>query len=235
MLGAEGRVVASDLAERLGVSLDTVRRDLDALDAAGALRRVRGGALPLVRVQRDFAARRHDDPAGKDALAAAGASLLPPAGVVCVAGGTTLLSLARRWPAGFGGTVVTTSPDVALALPPGVEVVLPGGRLHPQARTLVGAETVEALRGVRADVCVLGACSIDPERGLGIVPREEAQVMAAMVAGAARTIAVAGAAKVGHADAFQVAPAGALSVLVTDAPPAATAPFEALGVEVVRP
>ncbi len=228
-------MVASELAERLGVSLDTVRRDLEALDAAGALRRVRGGALPVVRVERDFTARRAEDPAGKDALAAAAAALLPPAGVVCVAGGTTLLSLARRWPASFAGTVVTTSPDVALALPAGVEVVLPGGRLHPEARTLVGAETVEALRAVRADVCVLGACTIDPEHGLGIVPREEAQVMAAMVAGSARTVAVAGAAKVGRADAFQVAPAGALSALVTDAAAAATAPFEALGVQVVRP
>src|SRR4051794_14280513 len=46
LLNEEGRVLASDLAPRLGVSLDTVRRDLDGLATVGALRRVHGGALP---------------------------------------------------------------------------------------------------------------------------------------------------------------------------------------------
>ncbi len=227
--------MASDLAARLGVSDDTVRRDLDDLAAAGAIRRVRGGALPPAPPGGRYADRRDVDVAAKDRLALAAASLLPRTGVVAVGGGTTLLALARHWPEDFAGTVVTVSPDAALALPPTVEVVLPGGRLHPDARTLVGADTVEAVRAIHADVCVLGACSLHPEAGLGADHRDEAQVMAAMLAGAARVVVVAAGAKLGTAAPFVVAPPEAVHVLITDAGEATTAPWRARGVEVRRP
>jgi DeoR/GlpR family transcriptional regulator of sugar metabolism len=232
VLATEGRVVATDLAARLRVSLDTIRRDLQELEDAGALRRVRGGALPVAA---RFTERRGIDAPAKEALAELAARLIPSTGVVAVAGGTTLLALARHWPSAFGGTVVTTSPDLALALPPRVEVVLPGGRLHPEARTLVGADAVDALRRVRADLCLLGACSLHPEAGLGAVHREEAQAMGAIATGAGRVAVVAAAAKLEATSPFTVAPAEALDALVTDAPAAAVAPWAARGVEVLQP
>jgi DeoR/GlpR family transcriptional regulator of sugar metabolism len=232
VLATEGRIVATDLAARLRVSLDTIRRDLQELEDAGALRRVRGGALPIAP---RFAERRELDAPAKDALAEIAARVIPATGVVAVAGGTTLLALARHWPSTFAGTVVTTSPDLALALGPRVEVVLPGGRLHPEARTLVGADAVDALRRVRADLCLLGACSLHPEAGLGAVHREEAQAMGAIATGAARVAVVAAAGKLEARSPFTVAPPGAVDVLVTDAPDAAVAPWAALGVEVLRP
>src|SRR6188472_4737170 len=76
-LGAEGKVRASDLAPRLGVSLDTVRRDLQELADAGALRRVHGGALPpAVPGPPAFSARRPDEPAAKAAIARAAVGLV---------------------------------------------------------------------------------------------------------------------------------------------------------------
>src|SRR3954452_10913515 len=82
LLGEEGRLVASDLAPRLGVSLDTVRRDLDDLATAGALRRVHGGALPPPPSPRRFVARRDRDRAAKRAIAAVAAPLVEPHSVV---------------------------------------------------------------------------------------------------------------------------------------------------------
>src|SRR3954454_11808054 len=160
LLDEQGRVVASDLAPHLGVSLDTVRRDLDGLATAGALRRVHGGALPASTSPRRFVDRRDSDLAAKRAIAEVAVALVEPHSVVLLGGGTTILELARSLPASLEATVVTTAPDVAVVLLEhgGLEVVLLGGPVHPDTRTVLGGEAVDALRGLRADTCLLGAC-----------------------------------------------------------------------------
>jgi DeoR/GlpR family transcriptional regulator of sugar metabolism len=239
-LAAEGRVYASELAARLAVSLDTVRRDLQELDDAGCLRRVRGGALPrATAVPAAFEQRRERARAAKGAIASAAAAPLLRAGeVVLLGGGTTLLELARRLPADARGTVITTSPDVALELVgrPEVEVVVAPGRLLADTRTVVGADAVAALRGIAADVCVLGTCSLDAEHGLSLMHREEAQVEREMLAGARRVVVLADAEKLGATAPFAVAPAGAIDEVVTDgaARDDVLAALRARGVEVTR-
>src|SRR3954466_4136888 len=89
LLDEEGRVVASDLAPRLGVSLDTVRRDLDGLATTGALRRVHGGALPASPSPRRFVDRPARHQAARPPLAAAAVALVQPGSVVLPGGGTT--------------------------------------------------------------------------------------------------------------------------------------------------
>src|SRR3954467_10985938 len=117
-LNTEGKVRASELSDDLGVSLDTVRRDLAELAAAGALRRVHGGALPPASPgPMGFKARLPDDVASKGAIAAAAVGLVRPGEVVALSGGTTILELARRLPDDFEATVVATSPDIPGAPP----------------------------------------------------------------------------------------------------------------------
>ena len=106
---------AAELAQRFGVSLDTVRRDLQELADAGALRRVHGGALPASPGAVRFVDRRHDDVAAKSAIAAAAVGLIRPGEVVALSGGTTVLELAQRLPDDLAATVITTSPDMASA------------------------------------------------------------------------------------------------------------------------
>ena len=79
---------------------------------------------------------------------------------------------------------MTNAPPVASALAshPNAEVVLVGGRLLKDAQVAVGAAAVEALRTVRADVCVLGICSLHPDVGVTTLDSEEADVKRAMVA-----------------------------------------------------
>ena len=235
-LAAEGRVLATELAERLDVSLDTVRRDLQELAAGGALRRVRGGALPAPTVPPRFDDRRQRRTAVKQAIGEAAAKLIGPCDLVAVSGGTTVLAFAQRLSADLCATVVTDSPDVALAVAgrERLEVVLAGGRVHPETRTVVGSEAVAALRDVRPDVCVLGVCSLHPVAGLTLLHREEAQVVAAMIDGATRTIALADAEKLGTAGPFRVAPLDAIDVLVSDAPNEDLDLYRDLGVEVIR-
>lgn len=109
-----------------------------------------------------------------------------------------------------------------------------GGRVLPDSHTVVGPEAVDAVRGVRADLCVLGVCSLHPDAGLTQLHREEALVERAMIAASARAATLTGADKLGSAGPWPVAATTEIDVLVTDAPKDATAPYAARGVEVVR-
>ena len=237
-LGEEGRVVASDLAPRLGVSLDTVRRDLDDLATSGALRRVHGGALPASTSPRRMVDRRDRDLAAKRAIADVAVALVQPGSVVLLGGGTTVLELARRLPDELEATVVTHAPDVAVALLDhgSLDVVTLGGPVHAETRTVIGGEAVEALRGLRADVCLLGACSLHAEAGVTVLHREEAIVERVMLERAQRTAILADGTKLGSAGPYVIGDAADVDVLVTDAaaPASELAELVGLGVEVVR-
>lgn len=235
-LERHGKVVAAELVEALGVSDDTVRRDLRELAAQGLLHRVHGGALPAAPALGGFADRLAVAPEGKAALAEAALPLLDGARVIVLDGGTTAVELARRLPPDRACTVLTNAPPVAAALAahPRAEVVLLGGRLLKAELVTVGAETVDALRRVRADVTVLGVCSLHPEAGVTALDREEAEVDRAMVAAAGDVVALATADKLGTASPWLVADLADVSHVVTDGDAAATAALEAAGASVVR-
>src|SRR3954454_20439900 len=226
-LSNDGRVVASEAARQLGVSLDTVRRDLAGLEADGAVRRVHGGALAPRRV----ADRREIDVAEKAAIAQAARGLITDGELGLLGGGTTVLELARRLPDALEATVVTSALDVAVALLEhrGLEVVLLGGPVNPDTRTVVGGEAVEALGSLRADLCLLGACSLDADCGLTVLHRDEAIVERAMLARSARVGVLAAAGKLRASGPYVVGALDAVDVLVTD-----DRDFAAPGLEVIR-
>jgi DeoR/GlpR family transcriptional regulator of sugar metabolism len=235
-LATEGKVLASDLAERLDVSLDTVRRDLQELAAAGALRRVHGGALPPAPGPPRFVDRRADDTQAKAAIAAAAVRLVRPGEVVALSGGTTILEFARRLPDDLRATVIAMSPDIAVALAdhPGLTVDVLGGRLHPDARTVTGPESVDALRRVRPDVCVLSACSLHPAVGMTLRDRGEALVVGEMVARSGRVLSLTTATKLGSAGPYPIAALERIDTLVTDASEDELVVYRELGIDVVR-
>jgi DeoR/GlpR family transcriptional regulator of sugar metabolism len=237
-LHREGRLVASELVAALGVSEDTVRRDLRELAGQGLVQRVHGGALPAAPAGTgvSFAERLELDVERKAALARAALPLLDGARVIVLDGGTSAVELARRLPPERACTVLTNAPPVAAALSahPLAEVIMLGGRLLKAAQVTVGAAAVDALRRVRADVAVLGVCSVHPDVGVTARDSEEAEVDRAMVASAAEVVALAGAEKLGTASPWVVAGLSELTHLVTDAAADATAAYADAGVTVVR-
>jgi DeoR/GlpR family transcriptional regulator of sugar metabolism len=235
-LERDGKVVASELVDALGVSEDTVRRDLRELASGGLVQRVHGGALLPAPTNVSFAQRLHVSAQAKAHLAEAALPLLEGANVLLLDGGTTALELARRLPPDRDCTILTNAPPVAAALAahPRAEVVLIGGRMLKDSQTTVGAEAIEALRQVRADACVLGICSVDAEVGITTSHHEEAHVKRAMVAVSAEVIALATADKLQTASPWVVAPVTDLTHLVTDAGEDVTAPYAAVGVSVVH-
>jgi DeoR/GlpR family transcriptional regulator of sugar metabolism len=235
-LERDGKVVASELVAQLGVSEDTVRRDLRELAAHGHVQRVHGGALPPAPAGGSFAQRLHVAPEAKAHLAQAALPLLETANVVLLDGGTTSLELARRLPPDRDCTVLTNAPPVAAALAshPRAEVVLIGGRLLKDAQVTVGAAAVDALRQVHADACVLGICSLHPELGVTTTDHDEAHVKRAMVAASAEVIALATADKLRTASPWLVAPLADVTYLVTDADDDLAFEYATAGVTVVR-
>src|SRR3981081_3312619 len=178
LLAGSHRVVTSELPGVLGVSADTVRRDLDQLPEAGHPRPVRGGARARSPVSRSYEGRREQAIAGKCQTARAAVSLLAPGQVVILDGGSTALALAEMIPPSHTGTFITHSPPIAAALGPhpGLEVVVVGGVLDRRAMVATGAQTVDARRASNRDGAFLGIWSLDAEHGISEGYAEEAEV-----------------------------------------------------------
>jgi DeoR/GlpR family transcriptional regulator of sugar metabolism len=237
-LARDGKVVAAQLVRELGVSEDTVRRDLRELAAQGLVQRVHGGALAPAPQPGSFAHRRETCSAEKAALAQAAVALLEDARVVLLDGSTTNLELARRLPRDRALTVLTNSPPIAAALAehPSADVVMIGGRLDKRAQVTTGAAAVDFIRSVRADACVLGVCALHPEAGLSTDELDEAQVKRAMIESSADVIALATADKLSAGSPYVVAPVSELTHLVAEAaaPDELLDPYRAVGVSVTR-
>lgn len=237
-LRTQGRVLASDLTAELEVSSDTIRRDLRELDEAGLLRRVHGGALPRQSDARPFAQRARRAPEAKASIARRAAGCARDGQVIVLDGGTTTLEVARGLRDDLRATVVTTSPPIALALAdhPGLQVTIIGGSLLPRSLVTVGADAIESLRAIRADLVFLGICGLHPQIGVTTDDIEERHAKAAMIDGAAEVVALADHDKLGTAMPFVVAPMTAVTHLVTDAEVGedALAPYRALGIDVLE-
>jgi DeoR/GlpR family transcriptional regulator of sugar metabolism len=185
----DGRLVAKTFAEELGLSEDTVRRDLRDMAAEGLLTRVHGGALPIQPDLPDFSARRHVASSDKQRLGAKGASMIQPGQIVFLDGGTTNAELARALPRNVPFTVVTHSPTVAAELEhhPTAEVALIGGRLYKHSMVAVGATASAAIAAIRPDIFFLGVTAIHPRHGFSTGDFEEAAIKRQIAAQAKET------------------------------------------------
>jgi len=237
-LRQDGQIVAATLSAELGLSEDTIRRDLRALAAEGLLQRVHGGALPASPALGDFAARTRVEPAGKRAIGCAAAALIQPGQVVFLDGGTSCEQLALQLPLTLSATVVTHSPTIAVALVPHpkVEVVLIGGRLFKHSVVAVGAAALEGIRRIHADLYFMGVTGVHPEAGLTTGDLEEAHIKRALMAQAAETWVLASSEKLNAASSCVIAPCTDATGLIVERQlrKSATHAFEKLGLSVRR-
>lgn len=220
LLRTEGRVVAKDVAVRLGLSEDSLRRDLRELAAAGLCQRVYGGALPVSPAVADYAGRQGVAVENKNRVARRAAELIRPGMTAILDGGTTALAVARALPAGLEATVVTHSPTVAAALAehPTVEVLVLGGRLFKHSVVTSGSLFAESAAGISADVFLLGVTGVHPEAGLTTGDADEAATKRTLAGRAGDTYVLASAEKIGAASPFRVLPLAEVTGIVTDVP-----------------
>lgn len=229
-----GAMHVADLATSFGVSEMTVRRDLRTLAREGKLERVRGGAVRASREPpfEQIAVERFE---AKDRIGAAAAALVEDGQTVMIDIGTTTLQAARHLH-DRDITVVTSSLAVyeELVPDPAIELLLPGGLVRRNYRSLVGVIAEDSLRKLKADILFLGTSAVDPELGVWDSTMVEVPIKRAMIEAAECVVLLADGEKFSMAGLVWVTDAGSLDHIVTDGPvPAACRPaIEESGVEV---
>ena len=218
-LHRDGRIIAKDLAAELGLSEDSVRRDLRDLAAAGLCQRVYGGALPASPAVLDYSARQGIATDSKLRVATRAAAMIQPGSTVILDGGTTALAVAQALPLDLKALMVTHSPTVASALAthPSIDIYLIGGRVFKHSVVASGAAAVEAAGAVNADLFFLGVTGVHPRTGLTTGDADEAAMKRALSRRAADTYVLASTEKIGAASPFAVLPLDAVAGIITDA------------------
>jgi DeoR/GlpR family transcriptional regulator of sugar metabolism len=237
-LHRDGRVEVPELAERLGISAITIRRDLDQLAESGALRRVRGGAVTnSLRGQGlPFEVRAVDHSALKARLAWAAVALIADGEAVAVDSGTTgaaaALALANRSVTAMPFSVQGIA---ALAAGSGVTLLLPGGSVRRPEGTIVGPLAQQTLTGLRFDTTILTCCAAAPAVGVTAYDLDDAAIKRALRSASERTILIAEGAKFTRSAMAVVCRLDEVDVLVTDdsAPAEVLAGLSECGVHVV--
>lgn len=238
MLRSQGRVYAAELSQQLGVSEDTVRRDLNSLSQQGVLRRVHGGALPCQHDLIDYRDRKDDIDPTKQAIAHEALPFIKPGQTVLIDSGSTCLHIAQNLPTHFPFTVVTPSPLIATQLisHENIELILVGGRVFKPAIMSVGAATNAMLQEIHFDLCFLGIFALHTSAGLMINNLEEAQTLKVMIAQSEQVVGLAEASKLDKVGTHFIASCDKLSALVTsaDASDAVLAELAEAGVEIIK-
>lgn len=226
------------IAGALGKSTATVRRDLARLAQRGLLKRVRGGAVsaPQPYLGRTLAESRASNPQVKEQIGRAAAALLSPGDCLMLDGGFTAYQVAKHLPPG-PFSVVTNSFDVAQVLVDRTDVslVLIGGTLNVRTGTTVGGLAEQQILQHSADKAVLGTDAVSLQEGVTSPNPDTARTKKAIVARSRILIVVADHTKLGRLEVHHVAPAQAITTLVTDAKAdkSLVAAFRAAGVDVV--
>jgi DeoR family transcriptional regulator, aga operon transcriptional repressor len=236
-LSRNGSVTVTDLAEGFGVSLATIRRDLQLLDEQRLVTRFHGGAvarsvvyeLPL----RYKAARRQDE---KRRIGVAAAALVSEGATVGLTGGTTTTEVAHALAALAGLTVVTNALNLAseLAVRANVKLVVPGGVARPESYELVGPLAEASLAGLNLDIVFVGVDGISVETGCTTHHEVEAYTNHALIQRARRVVVVADRTKLGRVAFARICALDEVHELITDdqAEPAAIAAISGAGVSV---
>jgi DeoR family fructose operon transcriptional repressor len=211
-------VRVSTLAELLGVSEVTVRRDLEDLERRGLLERTHGGAILAQRMGREplyvEAASRHT--VEKQRIGAAAARLATEGDTVFLNGGTTTLEVVRH----LGAHVRVVTNHVGAALEAGnrgMDLILVGGEYRFPSNSCVGELATRTLRGIFATRSFIGVEGLSLLSGLTTPALAEAEIARVMIEQTrGPVVVVADSSKVGTVADFSIAPIEAATILVTD-------------------
>src|ERR1700757_4941798 len=202
LLEETGTLNVSELAERFGVSVVTVRKDLDELGAEGLLERTFGGAVfsHRSRFNRSFLQRALEHRHKKRAIAAAALEYVQDGDTIILDAGTTTLALAQVLKEHVKSVfVITCSVPVALELSSaGYDILLLGGMVRNKSLALLGRETLRIIERYRADKAFLGSTGFTAEMGHSTPNPDGAQIKEALIRIADKTYVLVDSSKYGH-------------------------------------
>ena len=220
-LKLQPHVRISALAERFGVSTETVRRDFDLLSKDGLISRAHGGASTPTRGHYpSLDERAHARIAERERIGSRAARLVNEGETVMIDSGSTTIELARALAyLGTPCSVITNSIPVAMTLGQGAaEVILCPGEYLPAESAVVGTETLEFLERFHVDICLIGSSGLSAE-GPSETVRGFAAVKRKMISRAARSVLLTDSAKFGRTGVVRVTSLSDLTTIVVDRRP----------------
>lgn len=219
LLRAHGSGNVLDLAQALGVSASTVRRDLNELNDRGLLTRVHGGASVLsADAEPVLSSRAAEHSEQKRRIGAAAAQRVPDGATVLITGGTTTEAMVPFLGERAGLTVLTNGLNIAYQLSrhPDVSVVVLGGVLRHDEMSLLGPIAEQVLGEFHVDIAFSSAFGIHADDGMSASDVNEAGTDRRMLATANSLVLLADASKFGRRGPVRVANVEQISCLITD-------------------
>lgn len=222
MLAQDGFVRVAAAAAELGVSEVTLRADLAALERAGALTRIHGGAMPVARGREDpVEATDAREREAKRAIGRAAAALVPSGACLALDVGSTALAVARALvarPELHDVTILTNGLGIALALEeavPRFTVLVTGGTLRPLQHSLVAPLADATLAGVHLDLAILGGNGVAEDGDVTNLNLPEAEVKRVLLDRADRAVLIADGSKAGRTAPARIGALREFATLVT--------------------
>jgi len=223
LLAARRFASTEDLAAELQVSVETIRRDINSLDARSALHRVRGGAVvaPSIASEALFEDRRVMHQAAKETIARLAVGLVRSGQTVFLDLGTTAVQVARAMAPEFRGVVATTSLLVAgeLAGYQGIDVLVCGGTVRGGDLACSNAQAVAFFASLNADVALVGSGGVDATHGLTDYHLDEVATRRQMMANARHTYVLIDSSKFDVVAPYTVCPLRDIDGLICETPP----------------
>jgi DeoR family fructose operon transcriptional repressor len=217
---SQGSVDVADLANRYGVTTETIRRDLSDMQSRNLLRRVHGGAVPVERISHEpmLSARDAVNSEEKARIAAKAVEEVPEHGSVIIDSGSTTQRLTHVFPVDRDIHVVTNSLTAALTLSHrGLrQLTVLGGAVRTNTLAMVDETTREELQSMTVDVLFISCDGLSFQHGLTTPYREEHTIKRAMIERARRVVAMVDHSKFGNVQMFSFAAFDEIDVLVTD-------------------
>jgi len=231
------KVLSTSLSGEMKVSEDTVRRDLQELADEGRVIKVHGGALsqsfgygssPAIKIY------AHDL---KKIIAQKAVSLIKDGMFVLTTGGTTILEIARMLPPQLKATFISGSVPAVLAYShhPNIEIILIGDKVNKNSKITVGGDAIAKIKQIKADLCLMGVNSIDPEHGITDNDWDVVQVKKAMIESAQKTVCLSISEKLNSFQPIQICKISEINTLVTELEPGdeLLQPYRLAGIEVL--
>jgi len=229
-------VKVAELAQQFEVAEETIRRDLDKLEAEGKLVRSHGGAVASLENEQPHWQREFVNQAEKSAIAREAIKLIEPGDTIILDASSTSWFVASRLPR-IPLTVITNSIYVCMALEgrENTRVINPGGLLMDASMSFVGVATIQALRRYHAGTLFFSCRALDVERGLSDMSEDQAAVRQAMLEISDHHVLLLDGAKWGVRALAKIGPLSLVHRIITDesAPMEDIERLRAQGLEVI--
>jgi len=242
ILRAQPTALVKDLADRLGASSSSIRRDLNELESIGLVQRIFGGVIldPGAAQEPPFQIRQVIYSKEKDSIGKAAAAWIQNGDVVFIDGGTTTPFIIPYLLGHLGITIITCGVNVATAIPDGkdnISVILVGGELLVKTQSISGPMALESLRiyALKCNKAIIACTAVSAELGATNRTLERIPLKRMAIEISNETAMVADGSKIGKGALGNICPIETLQLLFTDcsAPPKDLDRIRDCGVKVV--